>query len=229
VADNMVITVVGDFDPDAMRSTFQEQLGKMDGRALEIPFKNIMPPKGIHVAEIKMEREQTVLFFGFLGASLNGPDKHYLDILSSILSGENGKLYREVRGEAGLAYALDTYSVPGFESGYIVSYVATDRRSLTEVDKILRDELRKVASGGIDAENIELAKRDLIGRHAISLQRFSALAFRMTLDELYDIGYDNYLKYSGIISDIKDEEVIKAAIKYIDMDDYASVTVLGSE
>ena len=132
------------------------------------------------------------------------------------------------RNKLGLAYSLDTFSEPGVETGYIVSYVATDSENLDRALQALKKELRNIKEGTIDDSEIDSSKSELIGAHTMSLQSFKNLAYRMALDEIYGLGYDFYKKYESTISGISKEDIVKAAGRYFDLDNVATVTVTNS-
>ncbi|UCD55442.1 MAG: insulinase family protein [Candidatus Omnitrophota bacterium] len=225
--NNMVISVVGDFEPQKMRREIEKRFSDID----KIPFKlkTVKLPAlvGINEVEHDMPREQSLILVGFRGSTLKSRDRFYLEVLSSVLSGENGRLYQSIRNELGLSYALGTFSAPGVDSGFFASYVATDQAHLREARNILLKELRE--AGAISEEEIKLAKKALIGRHKIALQSYKALAYKMALDELYGIGYNAYEDYAQSVSDVTRAEVVKASKKYIDLENFALVAISGEE
>ena len=228
-AGNMVISVVGDFDIGNMKREIEKRFSAMDAAPLRVEPSEPPPLDGINKVSFDMSREQSLIVIGFRGADINSPDNCVLQVLASVLSGENGRLYYAVRNSLGLSYALGTISLPGRETGYFASYAATDLENLEKTKNVLFNELRKVGHGTVAEKDVRLAKSVLVGRQKISLQLFGGLAYRMALDELYGRGYDFYLSYPGRISEITRENVIAAGKKYITMENCAIVTVFGEK
>ncbi|NQU95001.1 MAG: insulinase family protein [Candidatus Omnitrophica bacterium] len=227
VAGNMVIAVVGDFESDKMIREIESRLSDMRKTSLEINVNAPLPLTGEVEESYSMDREQSLVLVGFRGAEIDSPDRFYLEVLSSVLSGENGRLYRAIRNDLGLSYSLGTVSVPGIDTGFLISYVATDAERLKKTKEILFKELEKVKSGSISDQEVRLAKKALTGRQKISLQSYKSLAYQMTLDEMYGLGYDAYLTYSQHVSKITQADIVNTAKKYIDFKSLALVTILG--
>jgi len=228
-AGGMVISVVGDFRIPEMKNSVERFLSVL--REGEPPVKIPKPAilNSVNKMVHSMTREQSLMLIGFRGATFEGNDKYCLSILSSVLSGENGRLYRTIRNELGLSYALGVFSSPGIDTGIFAAYLATDKEHLEKAKNILFDELEKTAEGDISDEEIQFAKNSLIGRQTISLQSNVALAYKMALDEIYGMGYDAYRAYPRKISDISKEDVLEAAGRYIDLRRFGLVTIRGEE
>jgi zinc protease len=88
------------------------------------------------------------------------------------------------------------------------------------IEGILR-ELRRVKEEGLTEEEVERAKRYLIGNFEIGLQTNGAQANQISLDELYDLGFDHYEKYPQEIGKVTKEEVHRVAKEYFNLDTYA--------
>lgn len=69
---------------------------------------------------------------GFLGASFQHPDSDALRVLEAALSGQGGRLFRELRDKESLAYALIFMAQPNLDRGFIGVYKG-DRSSWTNL------------------------------------------------------------------------------------------------
>ncbi|MFH1594201.1 MAG: pitrilysin family protein [Candidatus Omnitrophota bacterium] len=227
VPGNMVISLVGDFDPEEMEAAITGLFSGWRGNAPEFPGIEEEPLTERKIADFDLPREQSIVAAGFRGTTYANNDRFALDILSSILSGENGRLYESVRNNLGLSYSLGTFSVPGIDPGLVGSYIATDKTHLDEARRVLIGELEKVSGGEVTGEEIDLAKTSLIGRHKIFLQTNASLAYIMALDETYDVGYDSYLNYPSAISAVTRDDIVETAKRYIKLDKSVIVTIAG--
>ncbi len=226
-AEGMVISVVGDFHAENMKNEISALLSSLRKGPSRLKRPHLGPLAISKKTDCIMPRDQSLVMVGFRGASFESEDKYGLSLLSSVLSGENGRLYESVRNELGLSYNLGIFSAPGIDTGLIASYLATDEEHLEKAKSILFAELKKAAEGNVPEDEIQLAKSALIGRQKIFLQSNSALAFKMALDELCGIGYDAYIKYPQRVSNISKEDVAQAAKKYLDLNRSCVVTVYG--
>jgi zinc protease len=80
--------------------------------------------------------------------------------------------------------------------------------------------LKNVRDDGLAEEEVERAKRYLIGNFEIGLQTNGAQASQMSLDELYGLGFDYYGKYLKAIERVSKEDVQRVAREYLRLDAY---------
>ena len=228
-SQNMVLSIVGDFDSARMLLEIKKRFADMNKN--QVDFKWPTPPgqSGVKKTDINLPKEQSLAVIGFRGVSIDDTQRDRLSVLSSVLSGEDGRLYRSVRDALGISYTLGSFSQAHIDTGYFASYAATDKKHLLDVKNILFSEVKKIKTGKISENEIQLSKASLIGKQRISLQSFGAFAYQTALDEIYDLGFDAYLNYAKRISRITRKDVIETAQKYIDFDNFALVTVTGSE
>ncbi len=82
---------------------------------------------------------------------------------------------------------------------------------------------------GVTDDEMKRAQNYLVGNFEIGLQQNSSQAAKITFDELYGIGWDEYKKYPEEIYAVTKEDVQNAAKKYIDLDKYTLVIVKPEE
>jgi zinc protease len=88
------------------------------------------------------------------------------------------------------------------------------------IEGVLR-ELKRVKEEGLKEEEVQRAKRYLIGNFEIGLQTNGAQANQMSFDELYGLGFDHYQKYPPEIQKITGEDVRQVAKKYFNLEAYS--------
>lgn len=226
IPNNMVLSVFGDVDREKILAKIENIFGRMKQREFEdIDITEEPVLETIVEFTEHINKEQTLIISGFPGASLYDEDRYVLELISSILSGAGGQLYKRIRDELGLAYTLGAFSVSGIDRGYYSLYVATTYDNLREVKRELLNEIDRVKEEIISDEELKVAKQGLVGENMISLQGNSSLAFRASLDELYGLGFDNYTQYGQKINRINAEEVRRVANKYFNLDAYVAVTL----
>jgi len=183
------------------------------------------PLEGVREATRAMEKEQALIMLGFRGSTYTADDRYALDLLTAVLSGMSGRLFQAVREQQGLSYTLGAVHVPGWDPGYVLVYAATRPEEEPRVQAALREQLSLVADKGIGAEEVEQAKRYLIGQHRMDLQHLSGLAKRSALDELYGIGYDAWMTYEAKLNAVTVSMVNEAAERYLTMPHRAEVVI----
>ena len=145
------------------------------------------------------------------------------------MSGMGGRLFLELRDKKSLAYTVTSFYTPGLEPGFLGVYIGTAPQKEDEAIQGMKEQLELLLKDGVSDEEITRAQNYLIGSFEIGLQQNSSQAAKITFDELYDIGWEEYNKYPEKIYAVTKEDVLKAARKYIDLDKYTLVVVKPEE
>jgi zinc protease len=140
--------------------------------------------------------------------------------LDAALSGQGGRLFYELRDQESLAYALTFMAHPNVDPGFIAVYMGTHPDKLEKAIQGVLRILKDVRDDGLAEEEVERAKRYLIGNFEIGLQTNGAQANLMSLDELYGLGFDHYEKYVRAIEGVTKEDVQRVAREYLRLDAY---------
>lgn len=224
---DLAVAVAGDVDP--------EEVCEFLARALEVlappPRAAPEPPPPSPLEEARMREvawptEQAHVIVGFLGTRLESPDRAAVQVLTSVLGGQGGRLFRSLREERGLAYAVSCSGEEGIDPGYLAGYAATSPDRASEVLECLLAEFWRLTDGQVGAEELQQAQRKLVGGFEIALQENAAQAAQMALDEIYGLGYRSFQSYARRIFAVTADEVAAAAGRYLRPRGYASV-VLG--
>jgi zinc protease len=214
---SMVISVVGDIDIETTAQMLKAQIGGLIND--DAPFKMPTPatlPTSIQIARKETNRRQTHLVTAFPGLRVSDEDRHAMTVLETILSGQGGRLFYELRDQQALAYSVTAFSSEGLDRGLIGAYIATDPANETTAMEGLLTELAKVRESPVSDEELQRAKRYLIGNYEIALQTNGATAENMGFNELYGLGYLEGRRYASQINAITVEDVMHVAQRYLD-------------
>ncbi len=217
VPQNGILAVVGDVDPDTVVDTIATRLAQWARtKDSDLPARSAptIPEQPVRT-EIEKNRQQTHLVFGFPGLSLRDPDRPAMEVLTQILSGQGGRLFLELRDRQSLAYSVSAFSIEGLDPGAFGVYIACAPEKLDTALAGIRSELEKILEGPISQDELERARRYLIGSQAVSLQRYGAQASLLSLDELYGLGADHHLGYADRIAAVSLEDVRLVAKRVI--------------
>ncbi|HOX42133.1 MAG TPA: pitrilysin family protein [Myxococcota bacterium] len=229
--ERMVLAVVGDVDTARVVEQAKALFGARAAGAkpAAAPSLPLDPPAGgVRVVTRHRARAQAHLVLGFMGARLTGGDRHALEVLMAVLTGQGGRLFVELRDKRSLAYSLSGFSLEGIEPGYVAFYLGVDPKRAGEARDALLAELQGVLAGPLPAEEIERAKRYLIGTQAISLQRTSARAAAMAFSELYGLGHLAHTRYAEEIHAVTAGDVHRVAREYLKLGTY-TLAVVGPQ
>ena len=104
-------------------------------------------------------------------------------------------------------------------------YAATKPEEQARVVQLMEEQLQLAVDQGFASEEVEQAKRYLIGQHRMDLQHIIGLAKRVTLDELYGVGHDAWTRYEAKITGVTVPMVNEAAGRYLTMPRRAQIVV----
>ena len=226
VADNLVIAVAGDVDPDEVAKTLSSSLADLNAEPYTLadpPAES--PPQQIRRTELRKEREQAHLVIGFRGLRIDDEDRFALELISQLMAGQGGRLFLELRDRRGLAYAVNAAGMEGIAPGWFATYIATSPERLDEARSGLLEELEKVIAEPPDPGDLERARRHLVGNFAIDQQRNAAHAGQMALSSLYGLGADAAEHYVERVSRVTGEDVLRVARRVIDLERYTEAVI----
>lgn len=220
--ENMVVTVVGDVDEKEVLQAIQKGFGDLKKGSFSAPAVPQEPRLDkTRRTEINKSKEQAHFVLGFLGTSFHNKDRFALEVLGAALSGQGGRLFFELRDKESLAYALTFVNQTNYDPGYIGVYMGTHPKKLERAIEAVLRELKKVKAGGLTEEEVDRAKKYLVGNFEIGLQTNGAQANQMSLDELYGLGFDHFQKFPQEIQKVTKDEVNRVAKEYFNLDAYA--------
>ena len=220
VPSNSVLAVVGDVEPDALIQALAAHLGDWTGPAqVDLPDRPApTPPEKLRKISVEKQKQQVHIVMGFLGLPLGDPDAPALDVMTQILSGQGGRLFLELRDKKSLAYSVGAFSFEGVDPGAFGVYIASSPDKLDESMAGLDRELRELLDEPIRPDELDRARAYLIGTQAVSLQRYSAQAAQLALDQLYGLGATYHLEYGKRIEAVSIEDVRRVAERIILID-----------
>ncbi len=226
----MVLAVFGDVDEAVTFAALKKLFGTLKpGDATWPPRQELVGPSSIKEVNKIMDREQALVLLGFPGVTHVSPDREVLDVLTAVLSGMAGRLFQRVRETHGLSYSLGASHTPGWDGGMTVIYAATKPGEQARVLQLIQEELRSVVEQGFTAEEVDQAKRQLIGQHRMEVQSLSGLTQHVAIDELYGVGYESWRTYEDRVNAVSLDALRRAAVQYLTLDSRVQVIVSPSQ
>ncbi len=144
---------------------------------------------------------------GYRGITVRDPSRHAVELIDEACSDLGSRFFVRIREELGLANFFGSSQMPGLVPGVFNFYVGTDPQKLTLVRAAFEEEIARLAADGLDPAELARAKKKLIGKQAIAHQSNASLAFTVSLDELYGLGYLHYRDVPAAIDAVTLAEV----------------------
>lgn len=226
--DRMILSVVGDVDPERVAELAEDAFNDLprSGGPWQLAALPPEPPAaGIQVARTARDKEQAHIVMGFKGTTLKNPDRYVLEVMTTILAGQGGRLFLELRDKQSMAYSITAFSLEGLDPGYVAVYMGTSPDKVDAALKGIHLELKKMQDEPVTPKELERAQRYLVGTHEIGLQKMSARAATLAFNEAYGLGYAEHARYSERILSITAADLQRVAKEYLTLDRYALAVV----
>jgi zinc protease len=226
-AENLVLAVVGDVDPDSTAALVTRHFAELpSGTSLEASLPPLEPaPDGVRRAVERKDRAQAHLVIGFRGLDVHDDDRYALEVICQVLSGQGGRLFLELRDRKSLAYTVSAMNVEGMAPGFVAVYIASAPDKLEAARIGILDELRRLVDAAPDADEVERARRSLLGGFAIDRQRSSARALQLALDARYGLHGDFDAEYPNRIRAVTTDDVLRVARRLFPLDAYTEAVI----
>lgn len=225
--DNIIVSVAGNIDIDAVIKKLDEGLGRLEDKSSRRVYDGTMK---INSGEkrIKKETNQVHLCVNTLGVSNSDDDRIAASVISNVLAGNmSSRLFQKIREERGLAYSVYSYMSTFDEGGIFTVYAGTTHESYEEVIDIILKEMKDIKENGITEKELQKAKNQFLSMVTFGLESSKGKMTRMA---------NSYLLYGYIkpIEEIIDEiegvtlEKIQEVAKKMFNEKYISKTILGN-
>jgi zinc protease len=212
----LTLAVVGDVDTDRVLELAHAAYGQSRGGAAPVPVMPVEPGwTGPRDVKKVLQRAQTQLVLGFPGAKVTDGWRRALEVLTTMLSGQSGRLFLQLRDKQSLAYSVSAMSVEGVDPGYFAVYMGTSPEKVATALAGMREQLSKLTEELVTEAELDRAREHLIGTHEIGMQRNGARAGVMALDACYGLGAENYRHYAEQVSAITRDDVREVARRII--------------
>lgn len=211
VAD-LVQKAVQGFRPRAAKRVFASEAARLSGETGSVRL-----PK---------EREQAHIVYGFKGLDWGDKDRYALDVLTNVLGGHGGRLFKELRDKDSLAYTVSPIVAYGRHGGVIGAYIACAPAKKERALDQLRREMMKLKSELATTAELDRARNHIVGTHELSLQRSDAQTSSMALMQLYGYGWNDFLTYPEKIEAVTGADVQRVARRLFD-ETKASDVIVG--
>jgi predicted Zn-dependent peptidase len=197
--DRVIVAAAGSIDHDAFvdvcRARFAAVSGTFDTPTSDRPDFN----PGVFVC--RRDLEQVHIVAGLPGVSEVDPRRDAAELLITALGGGmSSRLFQSVREERGLAYSIYAFPSAFRDIGYTGIYAATSREHVTQVVDLILAEITSVAAGGLEADEVERTKGQLIGSIPLALESTESRMMRIARNQMY---YGREVPVSEVIDNIR--------------------------
>lgn len=219
--DNLVVTVTGDFDPNALASQLEKAFAAL--KAPQTPSPSILAeilsshlpaPVRCAVTE-RLPREQAVVFLAFPDAGIRDVDYAAGEALDEIFSDMAGNLFIKVREENSLAYFVGATRITGLTTGMFYLYAGTHPAAAKTVLELFNAEIERARSGGLTEAELARTRTRMKAAQISHQQVLGQRAMQATLDALYGLPENYWRKRPALYENLTLEDLRSFAQKYL--------------
>ncbi len=189
-APNLVVAAAGNVDHAAVVRAVKKSFGRaglLDSEALPAqPRGGVLRTRGAgQIRVFNKATEQANVVLGVPGLARDDDRRFALGVLNAALGGGmSSRLFQEIREKRGLAYSVFSFTSSYADTGMFGIYAGCIPKKVDDVLAIARDELAKVAAGGITADELSRGKGQMRGGLVLGLEDTGSRMSRIGKAEL---------------------------------------------
>ncbi|KAF3888429.1 MULTISPECIES: M16 family metallopeptidase [Nostocales] len=227
--DTTVLALLGNFSVTEVEALIAQELGNWNtiGQPPELTYPKVsLPEKVVSINPILPGKAQAITYMGNQGINRKDPRFYAALVLNQILGGDtlSSRLGSEVRDRQGLTYGIYSNFLAGKNSGTFLIEMQTSPEDTRQAIARTRELLQQIHQQGVTAEEIETAKRNLIGNYTVSLANPEELVNRILMNEVYGLDKEELRSFTAKIQAVSIEEVNQAARELLYPDKIIVVT-----
>ncbi|HXZ80825.1 MAG TPA: pitrilysin family protein [Terriglobales bacterium] len=227
---NIILGVVGDFDPKAMEAKLRQSFESWPkGAVAEKPAMDFTSAKAGYYFIDKEDVNQSSVHMVALGIRRDNPDYYAIQVMNEILGGGfSSRLFQVIRSKLALAYTVGggvgaSWDHPGVEQFSLGTKSATTAQAIRAVN----EQLEGMLTGPPTTEEMKQAKDSILNSFIFNFDsREKVLVERMRY-EFYGYPADFLERYRAGIEKVTVDDVMRVARKHIHPDQLA-VLVVGN-
>lgn len=218
-SDRLVISVVGNMDMTEVGKKIETCFGNMPRQRSERSAPTVPTASGGQ-SDVEKSVPSAYVMLGYPAPGVESPDYPAMCVANVLLgANKSSLLFRNVRERLGLGYQIGSLYPDLRGSGYVVAYLGLDSARATpdvleSARKAMLEQVDTLCAGRFTDEDIEYAKRYLIGNHALEHERTRDRAFHLGRYETIGLGYQYDFLYADKIKQVTREQVQTACVQY---------------
>jgi zinc protease len=221
-ASDSLVTVVGDFDAEAVQKQINDLFGSWRSpkkfARVDNKYKKLAPKAEVFLSPDK----PNAMWIAGSPFQMTDADSDYaaMTLAGYIFgsSGMNSHLFARIRGKEGLSYGVGgQFAIPTKDDmGIVFAYAICAPQNAPKVEAVFKDELNKIIEKGFTAEEVEAAKKSWQQLQQVERAQEANLVSILTARRLWDrtLAFDSELEKK--IMALTPEQLQAAVRKHID-------------
>lgn len=225
---NMIISVTGDFEPDAMAKRLEQALAGWPRGERNAPpsAPKADPAPGLYIAE--KDIPQGKVYIGMRSIERDSPDAIPFFVMNDILGGGgfSSRIMQRVRSDEGLAYSAGSRFAPEpFYAGSFRAGFQSKSPTVALAIKLIMEEIKEIRTKPVSEEELEVAKASLIETFPQRFASKPAMLGVFVTDEWTNRPADFWQSYRERVKAVTAADVQRVAQTYLKPDKLAIMVV----
>lgn len=203
--------IAGNFD-ESLAERLNTTLSKLEkGNPYVYNCENSFITEDKHKEVVDTRIQQAKVYIGYNAPDAKSDDYAALKVLTDILGGGmSSRYFTEIRKNSSYAYAVGAGYPSRFCSSRFFISMGLDYSNVDSAIKKI-EEINLNLDKTITEQEIDKAKKSILGSTLMETQSNGSLAWNMAFFETVGLGADYYEKYVDVLKHIKKEDLLKAA------------------
>ena len=227
--NGLKIGVVGAIDAETLAPLLDKVFADLPERSDLVTVSELTPQTGTTV-HLELSVPQTTILLALPGLKRDDPDYQAAYVMNHILGGGSftSWMYQEVREKRGLSYGASTSLSPYQHTGLLVGSAATKSDRADETVDVMLEQLRRMATEGPSAEELNAAKRFITGSYALRFDSSGKTARQLVALQNADLGIDYFDRRNSEIEAVTLEDVQRVAKRLL-ADTQPTIITVGQQ
>lgn len=216
--DNLIVSVAGRIAPERAIALLEQYFGDWQVSqgeqgieplpSLDLPKVTAQPERVVTV----QDTQQAIVMLGYLAIPVNSPEHIALRLLNTYLgNGLSSRLFVELREKRGLAYEVSAFYPTRLDQSQFVVYMGTAPDNVAIALEGLQQEVDRLRSVLLTADEMQAAKNKLLGQYALGKQTNGQIAQIFGLYETLGLGIKFDEQFQEYVAGVTAEGAREAA------------------
>ena len=225
--ENIVISINGNVDKELTLEKFAQMFKLRNVQPFAYNEYTIPTVQNSETISKKVPKTSTAwIILGWQTSGLqNLKEVATLQVINSILgTGMDSRLFKNLRGEDGLAYQIGSGYSPNVLKGHFLTYIGTNPENIqTATDKMLA-EINRIKTEFVSQTELQEAKDKILGQYILSQETNLEKATTLGWYEATGRGFNFKPEYEKLINSVTESDIIDVANRIFN-NCYIKVTV----
>lgn len=227
-SENIVISVVGNFDEDSLFEMLEQSFGGIEA-GFSSPYRQEKIDVKRNIKIVTKDIEQCQLCMGLQGFARDDERRHSLYVANAVFGGNmSSRLFQKVREEMGLAYSIYSYPNTYQKNGSVVICAGLNNQKLTDALSAIGGEIELLKREKISKNEVAVAKEQMKASVIMGLESMSARMSSYGKTVLYNQPLETLEDTIRVIDSITHDTVAEA-IDAVFNRDKLNIAVCGKQ